>query len=191
MIGVTIVASVISLIQWRINKELRLITYYLLATSLIDIISSYYEIFSKDRNKEMIMGFCSEIYVMTELTIFFAYLYKNIVKVRMRIIIKIIFILFFLLISCISATHYFHYYDHPGYSITAIESLFIIIPCLFYFYELFLAQQIDLRSHPSFWIVSGILFYNCCSIPIFLLFDYIQNNISPYYNLAFALNYIL
>lgn len=49
----------------------------------------------------------------------------------------------------------------------AMGSLLVVIYCVFYFYELFnLPEFVDLLREPSFWIVSGLLFYYTCTYPV-------------------------
>ena len=49
------------------------------------------------------------------------------------------------------------------------ESLILIIPCMAFLKEVFTSQfKIDLAREPSFWIVTGVLFYFTFSIPFVL-----------------------
>lgn len=55
------------------------------------------------------------------------------------------------------------------HSITySVGCLLIVIFCIYYFFELFrLPNSINLKKEPSFWVCSGLLFYYCCSLPLF------------------------
>ena len=47
------------------------------------------------------------------------------------------------------------------YPFFLVESLFLVIPCLLYFYELFIHIHPEpLKNQPSFWVITGILFLN-------------------------------
>jgi hypothetical protein len=75
---------------------------------------------------------------------------------------------------------------HAGYFL--LESVFLVPPCLLYFYERFLTVNLQpLKEQPSFWVVTGVLFLNSCSIPLQLTFGYL----GKYREAAFSLNYIL
>jgi len=62
------------------------------------------------------------------------------------------------------------------YSVTySIGSFFIIIFCVYYFFELFqLPHSIKLVNEPSFWICSGLLFFYTCTFPLFGMANYLK-----------------
>jgi len=50
----------------------------------------------------------------------------------------------------------------------ALGCLLIVILCIYYFFELFQSpSSVNLLRQPAFWICSGLLFFYCCSFPIF------------------------
>jgi len=50
----------------------------------------------------------------------------------------------------------------------AFGCLLIVAICIYYFFELFqLSHSVTLVRQPAFWICSGLLFFYCCSFPIF------------------------
>ncbi|HEY4060291.1 MAG TPA: hypothetical protein VGM30_00245 [Puia sp.] len=50
----------------------------------------------------------------------------------------------------------------------ALGCLLIVAICIYYFFELFqISQSVPLVRQPAFWICSGLLFFYCCSFPIF------------------------
>src|ERR1700722_5103102 len=69
-----------------------------------------------------------------------------------------------------------------------LESVFLVLPCLIYFYELFLIVSLKpLKNQPSFWVVTGILFLNACSIPL----QFTIRFLGRYGEAAYSLNDIL
>jgi hypothetical protein len=56
----------------------------------------------------------------------------------------------------------------------SIGCLVIVVTCLYYFYELFqVPRSIDLKKEPAFWIVSGLVFYYLCTLPILGALNYL------------------
>jgi len=59
--------------------------------------------------------------------------------------------------------------DYPFTRLTMIKTYLIVIPCLFYFYEFFIAPAaVDLFKEPRLWMISGILFLFMLLSPVFL-----------------------
>jgi len=49
-----------------------------------------------------------------------------------------------------------------------IGAFLIVVICIYYFFELFqISHSVTLVRQPAFWICSGLLFFYCCSFPIF------------------------
>jgi len=50
----------------------------------------------------------------------------------------------------------------------SLGCLLIVIFCIYYFFELFRSPiAVKLTGEPPFWICSGLLFYYCCSLPLY------------------------
>jgi hypothetical protein len=72
-----------------------------------------------------------------------------------------------------------------------LESLFLIIPCLFYFYELFkFPKLLPLKKDPNLWVVTGILFLSVASLPLFLVIVLLLK-MNGNFELVYSLNYLL
>jgi len=68
-------------------------------------------------------------------------------------------------------------YRHISGIIGATEFLFVLFPCLIYYFELFsIKTSEDLLKRPAFWIVTGIFFYSVVSIPYYLIYNFLQTN---------------
>jgi hypothetical protein len=62
-------------------------------------------------------------------------------------------------------------------AVGALEFIFLVPPCFVYFYELLKNEPVvNLYQRPSFWIVTGILFYSVISIPYLLIDRFVYNN---------------
>jgi hypothetical protein len=186
MFVVLIIAFIISLKYHKRSKELRIITYYLGASVLEDSINTYFDLVKKNT---LVLYTTLGLFLIVEFIIFCIYLYNAISSRRMRAIMKFFYWTFLalLLFSWIK----WKSIDVPQLAYV-VEALYLIVPCLVYFYELFTGSKlVFLKSHPSFWIVTGILFYNSCSLPLFLLIEYFNRKAPTYANILFSLNYIL
>lgn len=61
----------------------------------------------------------------------------------------------------------------------AISNLGLVIFCCFYYYQLFEAvPTITLLKEPSFWIITGIFFCMCSTVPILAIRFYLLHNTS-------------
>jgi hypothetical protein len=61
-------------------------------------------------------------------------------------------------------------------SIFLVQSIVILIPSLYYFFELFRYPEThDLMNEPAFWITTSFLFYFSGTIPLFWAQDYVFN----------------
>jgi hypothetical protein len=73
-----------------------------------------------------------------------------------------------------------------------IEFFFLIVPCVFYFSELFTKQsEKKLLKRPSFWITTGIFFYSFVSIPLYFIADYLSKSKYQYMDELNALLFCL
>lgn len=58
----------------------------------------------------------------------------------------------------------------------SLGSLLIVVGCIYYFWELFQQKtSVDLVRQPAFWICSGLLFYYCCTFPLYGLTNFINS----------------
>ncbi len=190
MMGITVAAFVVSIIFRKGDKRLRYITYYIIIALINDSLCVYSELFVMNtRLKRRILSITVSIFLLIEVTIFFIYLYQNISNRKMKNV-TIMLLSFFFIFSYLAIGNSTFYYMSISWA-DALESLCLIIPCLFYFFELFKFPEIAFKKKESFWVITGILFYMSASIPIFLLSDYIKKNIPAYFDIVFSLNYIL
>lgn len=78
------------------------------------------------------------------------------------------------------------------YQISTVECFLMIAYCLIYFFELFnnFSQQTLIPKPPSFWIVTGMLVYFICIIPMFLILGIVPDGISHYYDDLHYINFL-
>jgi hypothetical protein len=158
-IVVSFLASLSIYFQRKNDLYLRLFPPFLLLTLLVEVVSqglvkrSYitpmYNIFS-------IIEFSFYLFVLGEIV-------KN---VRAKRLIKYIIWIFGILalgnIMFFQKISGFPSLNH------AAGCLLIVAISIYYFFELFqISQSVALVRQPSFWICSGLLFFYCCSFPIF------------------------
>jgi hypothetical protein len=77
----------------------------------------------------------------------------------------------------------------------ALGCLLVVGACIYYFLELFrLPKSVKLVNNPAFWICSGLLFFYCCSFPLYGLINYwinIKLIIRNFENIVTILNIFL
>jgi hypothetical protein len=192
MIIITGVAFVISVRKGENRKQLKIIGLYILCSLIFDIISLFQELFVAPRQLgEEIESVALNIFLLAEFTLLNYFFLVNISTRSRRIIVRLFFFAFFLWIGILwfgKKAAFYHFLPQ----FVVIESLCIIIPSLLFLFDLFDTSKIlILKHHPPFWVAAGVLFYNSCSIPLFLLFPYFETKMPMYFNAAMALNYIL
>ncbi len=78
----------------------------------------------------------------------------------------------------------------------ALGCLFIVIFCIYYFFELFkLPKSVKLKNNPAFWLCSGLLFFYCCGFPLYGFINYLSSIstliIKNFYSIIVILNCFL
>ena len=98
---------------------------------------------------------------------FYLFILREIIKNgRMKKIIGIVIWLYDLL-ALVNIIFIQKLYGFPSLTY-AIGCLLIVGVCIYYFFELFqFPQSVALVRQPAFWICSGLMFFYCCSFPIF------------------------
>lgn len=58
----------------------------------------------------------------------------------------------------------------------SLGCLIIVCFCIYYFFELFRSpKSVKLKNDPAFWICTGLLFFYCCTFPMFALINFWQD----------------
>ncbi len=70
------------------------------------------------------------------------------------------------------------------------ELFFLTGLCLFYYFEsIHKKPTSELKSSPSFWIVTGLFFYSIIIAPFFMITDEIMKSNKKFYFIAYAVHY--
>ncbi len=75
---------------------------------------------------------------------------------------------------------YFNRTSIPNLHINALSNLCKIFFCISFYNKLFKnPPNQNILLEPSFWIVTGLIFYSCLSLPFYALHNYIRQNFVP------------
>lgn len=144
------------------DSYLRLFPPYLLVTLLAELLGIYLTFLKIPNtlfyNFFTTFEFCFYLWIISLV----------ISKVRMKRVVRITILLYalaaginILLIQRIQTFHTITY---------ALGCLIVVVFCIYYFLELFrLPKSVQLKNNPAFWICSGLLFFYCCSFPLYAL----------------------
>jgi hypothetical protein len=181
-------AAVIGYIHRRKFKYLRLFPIYAIASAIQTGLVFSCIIF-KIHAYIFFGNYSIVIFVIIEFFIFYNLLFQLIksqhLKTSMRIM-QATFSLFLLFMCC-----NFKFSDAIPSSFTIVNSVFLFIPCLFFFYEIFkLPPSISLINQPPFWIITGFAFMVICTLPFYFLEPFLLNNMFNLYEQIYTLTYV-
>ncbi|PWU01454.1 MAG: hypothetical protein C5B52_07255 [Bacteroidetes bacterium] len=146
---------------------LKLFPPFLIITFMVEITGLNLAI--KGRNTQMLYNVFSSIEFVFYLW-FLSFQFKNkFVKTLCQNLIWIYPLLVVLNKLYIQKTG-FHTYTY------SLGCLLIVALCIYYFFELFkTTHSIKLTREPTFWIISGLLFFYSCSYPFFAVLNFWKN----------------
>jgi hypothetical protein len=180
MFCITIVAFIISLRRF-VDKRFKILTVYLFGTLVTDILSVIFDFqtFSA-KSSEKRLSILLNVYMLFEYTIFTFFIFLNLVKINKRIFTAFLYCLFILFLVTVW-NKYPLSFSKFGPQLFALEGFFILIPCLFYLFELTkLPSLFNLKKQPPFWIIIGSAFYFSITIPCYLLIYNIHARLPEY-----------
>jgi hypothetical protein len=185
-------AIILGLIYHRKNRVGQFFIFYVVIDISLLVYNNYYQYFSGRTSKEfsnslLITNSFSFLGEILAYLFFFQHSLENIVIKRLIPIFRVSFIIlvFFHLLNVL-LLHIPISGVRDMYYLGAIEFFFLIIPCLFYFAELFSRPSAkNLFQRPSFWITTGIVFYTFISIPYYFITDYLLKS-NYKYEIEFA-----
>jgi hypothetical protein len=182
-----LLAIILGLIYQRKNKIGQFFICYTIIDILILILNNYLMNFSNLTKKEF-----SDSLLITNTISFLgellAFLFFFQLTLQSKLIKRLIPFLrgIFILLALLHLLNLFIFHrpisgNDMNY-LGAIEFFFLIIPCFFYFAELFSKPSpVSLFRRPSFWITTGIFFYTFVSIPYYFIVEYLSKSGYQYY----------
>ena len=163
MIVATVAALVVSIRYYGRHKDLRIFTYYIAFSLLEDVIGICGYMAPDRRSAYLPTSIAINSFALFEFIICHLFILHYIKSPKRKLIIKISLFVYPALLAFILIKKY------PGSIYTPyflLGCIFMVPPCLLYFYELF--QNVNLKplkDQPAFWIVTAFLFHNACTIP--------------------------
>jgi len=184
---VILISSIVGLVvSFRGNAPsyLKFLPYFLFVTFVLEVIG--WQMGQQGINNAIYFNFFSLIFFIYYLYIIHQILRSAIIKRILLFCVILYPIIALINIFFIQGPHVFHTMTY------SIGALLTIIFCVYFFYELFrIPHSITLKNHPGFWIVTGLLFFNTCSLPFIGLANYIYQ-FSPVLinNIQFILGFL-
>lgn len=174
-------ALIIGLLYVRKEKVGQFFIAYMAFDFCILLAGWYIEIdiISSPNFKSYFQNTTNTLIAYVELLVYF-YFFRKILKVnKIKKILTCLTVLYSLIVIIYITTKFGFIttrYDYNALIIGATEFVFLLIPCVYYFLQLFkLNSSVRLTERPSFWIVTGIFFFSLISIPYYLLSRYFKN----------------
>jgi hypothetical protein len=165
--AIPFLASLTVFFQPAAERYLKYFSFFLFINLLIQAVTCYMALYHINN---IFLNNITDLVVIT----FQLYLLREMVAGRKA---RKVFLYIFLIypvvdISDIFLVQRFGNFHTMTYS---LGSLLIVTVCIFYFWELFQRKSsIDLIRQPAFWICSGLLFYYCCTLPLYGLTNLIE-----------------
>lgn len=182
------VVIIIGFYNRRKFKYLNLLPAYAL-TSATQIIITFICLIYKIPTFRQINNYSIILFMMVEFIIFYNLLLQVIERKYLKKSMSLMQFIFVLLSLAVALTMKSTGSIPQIYYIT--DSIFLIVPCLFYFYEIFKAPpSFRLSTQPAFWIVIGFSFMIICSLPLNLLEGFFISNMKDIYEQINTLNYV-
>jgi hypothetical protein len=176
-------AIILGVIYQRKNRIGQFFIFYTLIDISILILMEYIYSFTDvtKEQRKFIEYNSNSISFLCELLAYYFFFQQ---AISIGLIKKIIYVLriIFITLTCfnllnLSLLHFQIAGKGDTFYLGTIEFIFLIIPCLFYFLELFSnPSSKSLFDRPSFWITTGIFFYTLVSIPYYFISPYLDSS---------------
>lgn len=157
-----VLSWVVSLFVYKKNFPLylKLLSPFLLLAAVTEVYANY--LYSIGHNNNVIYNFFSAF----EFCFYLLLIHLVIKDPRIKkLIILCIYLYGFLAVLNILFIQGIHTFHSATYS---AGCLLLVMFCIYYFYELFkMPESGKLEYNPAFWICTGLLFFYCCSFPLY------------------------
>lgn len=164
---VSIIASFVVSVIHRKKRDLIPIQLYIIVSLITNIVTGIIELFSSYKKNDEFETAIVNLYSILEISLLYCYLYNIVKKPNFRNSMKILLIIYFLICTILWIVKVKGIFSFTP-NLFAFEGIFIIVPCLFYIYEILKSDfLIDLKNNANFIITCGILFYFGITIPSF------------------------
>jgi len=163
ILGISFVTSLTAFFQRDTRGYLRLFPFFLLLTMSMETFA-FTNLQTRGMRKIIVILY--NFFTSFEF-LFYMYVLREIIQnTRAK---KVVFHISWLFLLLVILNFLFVQKITSSTSITyGLGCLLIVAICIYYFYELFqLSHSVNLVRQPAFWICSGLLFFYCCSFPIY------------------------
>lgn len=198
LVGVLIMALIISVRNRKKHTILRFFPLY--TTCLLSVFISVYiaiystKIYSYSVTTFNFINYIDYLFILIELGIlihFFLSIVDSRVIKKILVFITLIFIPYYFIELCCDKYFPRSISETTQSRVYTIESLILLFPCFVYFYELFKKPPtLNLKTEPSFWIVTGWSFFATCTLPYSLLENYLRKSHSNLMTELYSVFYI-
>jgi|GraSoiStandDraft_1057264.scaffolds.fasta_scaffold129824_2 hypothetical protein len=164
------------------NKVTIFFLIYLIIDFIFSLCDTYLQTFSSFSKYQIFIfiTLTNTIISLAELLTYYYFFSKIIKNKSILRVMKILGFSFFLITVLLETTRFAFLTPRLIYIadvVGALEFLFLVPPSFVYFYELLKNDPVvNLYQRPSFWIVTGILFYSVISIPYLLIDRFVYDN---------------
>lgn len=167
LILLEVIALVVAIRNYHRHRRLRVFTYYI----LFSLVQLWFDFIYTNGGKTPLLAaiyVCiSNAFMLFEFGVCIFFIVTQINSKGRRRTIYIDALLYIGFLAFILFRHYQWFFQA---SFFYFESLFLLLPCLLYIYDLFVSvPSRPLKDEPSFWIITGFLFLNACTIPLYIL----------------------
>jgi len=177
MLCVELTAVIIGLMYVRKDKTGRFFIAYIAFDFCILLTDLFFT--ASGISKKFVSEFVNitnTLIAFVELLVYFYYFDKILEGRKIKKILALLAIIYSTIVMIFLATRFSfitNRYGYVAYITGAIEFVFLLFPCVYYFLQLFKTNSpLQLNERPSFWIVTGIFFFSLISIPYYLLNKY-------------------
>jgi hypothetical protein len=179
MFIVELVALIISLLFVRNDKIGRLFIFYIAFDFCILLINFYFEfgLSISKKNYFYFLNTANTLVAYVELVVYYYFFKKVLQGYKIKKILTSLILIYSLLLIIFITTKFSFItirYNYIAYMMGATEFVFLIVPCVFYYLQLFKTNSpFSLFERSSFWIVTGIFFYCFISVPFYVICLYL------------------